>query len=80
MKSRCLVAIVVGALAAGAGLTAYPVRNPKYCPEPKATSITMLFAPCQSFDAVTQDGAIKRETLPINWPPRTPRRLSLNMR
>ena len=51
MKTEYLAAIVIAALAAGAGLAAHSVGGQAdFCPQPSATSVTALFAPCQTFD------------------------------
>jgi hypothetical protein len=48
MEERCLIAIVLVALAAGVGLSVYSVRTePDYCPQP---SVSTLFGPCHAFE------------------------------
>jgi phytoene/squalene synthetase len=54
MRTEYLAAVVLAALVAGAGLAAQSIQSQAdYCPQPSASSVTALFAPCRTFDAAT---------------------------
>ena len=64
MKTEYLAAIVIAALAAGAGLAAHSVGGQAdSCPQPSATSVTALFAPCQTFDTAMGHAVSKPEAV-----------------
>jgi hypothetical protein len=52
MKSRYLVAALFAVCAVAIGVGASLNHSgDDYCPNPSATSVTTLFAPCQTFDS-----------------------------
>jgi hypothetical protein len=51
MKSQYLVAALLAVSGVVIGVGASSIRSGgEYCPNPSATSVTALFAPCQTFD------------------------------
>ena len=64
MRTEYLAGIAILAVAAGVGLAVQSVRTDDYCPQPSATSVAALFAPCQAFDtangySVTKEQAVR---------------------
>ena len=86
MKTEYLAAIVIAALAAGAGLAAHSVGGQAdFCPQPSATSVTALFAPCQTFDAaygrsVTKSEAVQMGLLAPDLQPEPATQIAQNLR
>ena len=53
MRANYLAAIATATFAAGAWFAVHSVQSQTDdCPRPSAASVTALFAPCQTFDAV----------------------------
>ena len=53
MRTEYLAAIAVAAVAGMVGSAVYSVRTGDSCPQPSASSVTALFAPCQTYTAAT---------------------------
>ena len=53
MRDQYVTAIAVTALAVSTVLAAYSIRSQaQFCPQPWATSVSALFAPCQALYGV----------------------------
>jgi hypothetical protein len=63
MRTEYLAAIAIAALSAGAGLAVHSVKTNDYCPQPSATSVAALFAPCQAFDISIGYSVTKNEAV-----------------
>lgn len=49
MRTKYLAAIAIATLTAGAWFAVHSIQTGD-CPRPSAASVTVLFAPCQTFD------------------------------
>jgi hypothetical protein len=75
MRTEDLVVIAAMAVAASTGIAYWVKSEPNYCPQPSASSVATLFAPCQAFDTamghtVTMQEAVQMGLLkPYQQPP-----------
>jgi phytoene/squalene synthetase len=67
MRTEYLTAIAVASLAAIAGSAVYFVRTADYCPQPSASSVAALFAPCQAFDTAMGHALTKQEAVRMGF-------------
>ncbi len=64
MRTEYLVAVAAVASTVAGGLAVYSVSSQSdYCPQPSATSVTALFAPCQTFDTAMGHAVSKPEAV-----------------